>query len=164
MLKLGKACLCSAILITQGHGTMLQLSCHSLLLVQRVVAGMGTTKPYWNLLAPSSGDVGCMPFRDGYRLPRQLDQESFSSLRYCWPAFSSRWSGIPFFWRRFDPLQCPLGLASHRGRHRYCLSAGMAAYEAFSVLARSQSSWRQVNEWKITFIDLRVRIFRGARF
>ena len=116
---------------------------------------------YWH---PLRATVGCTPFRDGYRLPRQLDQESFSSLRYHWPALSSRWSGIPFFWCRFDPLQRLLGLASHRGRHRYCLSAGMAAYEAFSVLARSQSSWRQVNEWKITFINLRVRIFRGARF
>jgi hypothetical protein len=48
---------------------MLQFSGHSLLLVHRVIAGVGTTEPYRNLLAPSSGAVGCVPFRDGYRLP-----------------------------------------------------------------------------------------------
>ena len=62
---------------TQGYDkaskSLLQLASSDLLLVHRLVRGVGSSKPYRNLLASSPCVVrGYVPFRDGHWLPRQL--------------------------------------------------------------------------------------------
>ena len=54
-------------------GRLLWLASSDLLLVHRLADGMGSAEPCRNLLAASPCIVsGCVPFRHGHRLPRQL--------------------------------------------------------------------------------------------
>jgi hypothetical protein len=47
--------------------------------------------------------TGGVPFRHGYRLLRQLDQESFFSLRDHWAIISDWWHRVSAFRRAIAP-------------------------------------------------------------
>jgi hypothetical protein len=91
----------------------------------------GSAEPHRDLMAPSPRVVsGCVPFRHGHRLPRQLAEESLFSLCDYWPFISDRWPRVPALGRAHDPHQHPLGLALRPHRHRHRVSAGMAICKA----------------------------------
>src|SRR5208337_256605 len=88
----------------KASGSLLSLASIDLLLVHRLADSVGSAEPHRNLLAPSPCIVsGCVPFRHGHWLPRELAQKSLFSLCYHWPAISERWHHVSAFRRAHDP-------------------------------------------------------------
>jgi hypothetical protein len=57
----------------QASGSVLYLSSSVVLLVDCLADSVGSAEPHWNLLASSPCIVrGCVLFRHGHRMPRQL--------------------------------------------------------------------------------------------
>src|SRR5208282_5971136 len=93
--------------------------------------------------AASPGIVsGCVPFRHGHWLLRQLGQKPVFSLCYHWPTISDWRRPVSALRRAHDPRRHALGLASPSHRRRHRVSVGMALWEASCVLSVEKSHVR----------------------
>jgi hypothetical protein len=71
--------------------SLLQFTGIDLLLVHSIAGGVGSVEPGRHVLASTACAVAvCVPVRNGYRLLRELDQESYFSLRHYRPIISGR--------------------------------------------------------------------------
>jgi len=89
------------------------------LLVRSLADHVGSAEPHRNLLASSPCAVsGCVHFRHGHRLPRQLAQKSLFSLRDYWAIISDRRNRVPALRRAIAPRQHRLDLDIRLDRDR----------------------------------------------
>jgi hypothetical protein len=131
-----------------ASGSLLYLASSDLLLVHSLADYVGSAEPHRNLLASSPCAVsGCVPFRHGHRLPRQLAQKSLFSLRHNWPTLFDRWRRFPTRRRAHDQRQHPFGLAIHPNRNRHSVFPGMAVCETFCVLALRMQIQTSDHRW-----------------
>jgi len=81
---------------------------------------------YWRPFHAPSTFNGCVPFRHGHWLRRELAQKSLFSLCYHWSTVSDRGRRVPALRRAHDPRQPLLGLTIPSRRRRHRVSAGAA--------------------------------------